>query len=57
VQIIYYLEYSCQRHLVMANVSAAPHSAAGQIKYCKAQSILAEECAAIQFKDSKAQSF
>jgi hypothetical protein len=25
VQIIYYLEHSCQRHLVMANVSAAPH--------------------------------
>jgi hypothetical protein len=26
VQIIYYLEHSCQRHLVMANVSAAPHN-------------------------------
>ena len=25
VQIIYCLEHSCQRHLVMANVSAAPH--------------------------------
>jgi hypothetical protein len=25
VQIIYYLEHSCQRHLIMANVSAAPH--------------------------------
>jgi hypothetical protein len=26
VQIIYYLEHSCQRHLLMANVSAAPHN-------------------------------
>jgi hypothetical protein len=25
VQIIYYLKDSCQRHLIMANVSAAPH--------------------------------
>jgi hypothetical protein len=29
VQIIYYLEHSCQRHLVMANVSAAPHICKG----------------------------
>jgi hypothetical protein len=26
VQIIYYLEHSCQRHLAMANVSVAPHN-------------------------------
>jgi hypothetical protein len=26
VQIIYYLEHSCQRHLIMANVSVAPHT-------------------------------
>jgi hypothetical protein len=26
VQIIYYLEHSCQRLLIMANVSAAPHT-------------------------------
>ena len=26
VQIIYYLEHSCQRHLIMANVRVAPHT-------------------------------
>jgi hypothetical protein len=27
VDYVYYLEHSCQRHLIMANVRAAPHSA------------------------------